>query len=96
MNQSLPRVTVKIAGAVRTHTSNASSVSLQAGSVKQALDALNDADSELARQIFLPNGRLRGTVAIFVGAQDIRFGGGLDTPVYEGDEIELIFAIAGG
>ena len=33
---------------------------------------------------------------VYVGGEDIRFGDGLDTPVAEGDEVQILPAVAGG
>jgi molybdopterin converting factor small subunit len=96
MNKSLARVTVTIAGSLRRSSSNAASVTVRASSVKQALAAVVDADTELGSRLFSPEGGIRRTVGVFVRAQDIRLADGLDTPLRDGDEIVLVSAIAGG
>lgn len=44
----------------------------------------------------LERGEVRRFVNVFVDGQDIRFQGGLDTPVPRGAVVDLIPAVAGG
>ena len=41
-------------------------------------------------------GEVRPHVNIFVDGEDVRFSGGLDTPVGDGAEVFLIPAVSGG
>jgi len=42
------------------------------------------------------SGRLRESLQIFVNGESVRYRGGLDSPLAEGDEIYVIPLIAGG
>ena len=88
-------VTVKIPAQLRALTGNESETEVQAGSVREALDAVY-ARYEGLRDRITENGELRRFVNVYVGGEDIRFGQGLDTPVGDGDEITILPAVAGG
>ncbi|MGH2408857.1 MAG: MoaD/ThiS family protein, partial [Chloroflexota bacterium] len=40
--------------------------------------------------------RLRRFINLFVGEEDVRFLGGLDTPLSDGAELSIVPAVAGG
>jgi molybdopterin converting factor small subunit len=44
----------------------------------------------------LENGALRRFINIYVNDEDVRFLGGLDAPVKDGDSITILPAVAGG
>ena len=47
-------------------------------------------------RVFTEQGELRPHVNVFVGRDDIRWSGGLDTPVPSGSEITILPAVSGG
>ena len=92
----MSRVSVLIPQALRSLTGGASVLKVSAGTVEQALTAIeHDAPGFLAR-ILTPEGEVRPLVNIFVGDTSIRERNGLATPVAEGDIIAVIPAVAGG
>jgi MoaD family protein len=50
----------------------------------------------LVDRILGPDGGLRSSVNVYLNEKDIRYLGGLDTAVSDGDELVLVPAIAGG
>jgi molybdopterin converting factor small subunit len=42
------------------------------------------------------NGKIRRFVNVYVGEEDVRFAGGLDTPTPDGVTVSIIPAVAGG
>ena len=42
------------------------------------------------------NGRLRSSLPVFVNGEHIRYKNGMETELYEGDEIYIVPLIAGG
>jgi len=88
-------VTVKIPAQLRTLTGNEAEAQVEGSSVGEALEALYERYDGLRDRI-TENGELRRFVNVYVGGEDIRFGGGLETPVGDGDEITILPAVAGG
>jgi molybdopterin converting factor small subunit len=64
--------------------------------VQEALDALFDRHGELRDRLSDGDGALRRFVNVYVDGEDIRFGDGLQTPVADGQEIQILPAVAGG
>jgi molybdopterin converting factor small subunit len=47
-------------------------------------------------RVFTEQGELRPHVNVFVGRDDIRWSGGMDTPVSAGAEVTILPAVSGG
>jgi sulfur-carrier protein len=88
-------VTVKIPTQLRPATDGDAVASVDGGTVGEVLDALFDRYEELGDRIS-DDGGLRRFVNVYIGGEDIRFLGGLQTPVQDGDEVTILPAVAGG
>jgi len=71
-------------------------VSVEGGTVKDALQNLDAAYPGFRDRLYDDEGKLRQFINIYVNDSDIRFGQGLDTPVGERDELSIVPAVAGG
>jgi sulfur-carrier protein len=60
------------------------------------LDALESQHPMLGRRIRDETGQVRRFVNVYVDGEDIRFNGGLTTPVRDGAEIQVLPSVAGG
>jgi molybdopterin/thiamine biosynthesis adenylyltransferase/rhodanese-related sulfurtransferase/molybdopterin converting factor small subunit len=89
-------VTVHLPGALRGFTGGASAVSVEAATAGEALAALVAAHASLGPHLFDEHGKIRSFVNVYVGDEDIRRVGGLDTPVTDGGSLMIVPAIAGG
>ena len=89
-------VTVRIPTQLRELTAGAAEVSLEAGSLKEVLDALDAAHPGFAGRLYDDGGELRRFVNVFVADEDIRFLDGLATPVEDGGVVSIVPAVAGG
>jgi sulfur-carrier protein len=88
-------VTVKIPAQLRAATDGAAEAEVDGANVGQVLDALFEQFAELRDRI-CEDGDLRRFVNVYVGGEDIRFLGGLETEVDDGDEVTILPAVAGG
>jgi molybdopterin synthase sulfur carrier subunit len=88
-------VTVKIPTQLRASVGGAAEVSVDGATVGDALDALYVEHPEL-RERLTEDGKLRRFVNVYVDGEDVRFGDGLETPVKDGGEIQVLPAVAGG
>ncbi len=66
------------------------------GNVKGLLDALAGRYGDRFTTTLYVRGRLSPYVNVYVDGRDIRYTGGLETPVANGSTVEFIPAIAGG
>jgi molybdopterin converting factor small subunit len=60
------------------------------------LDALESRHPMLGRRIRDETGAVRRFVNVYVDGEDIRFNGGLTTPVRDGAEVQVLPSVAGG
>jgi len=89
-------VTVRIPPALRSITEGADEVSVDGGTVRAAIDALEAAHPGLKERVMSDEGKVLRFVNLFVGEEDIRMLDGLDTELKDGDDLSIIPAIAGG
>jgi sulfur-carrier protein len=89
-------VTVRIPTQLRQLAGGASEVSVDGGTVGEALKALDAAHPGFAERLYDERGGLRRFVNVFVAEEDIRFLDGLDTPLADGQTVSIVPAVAGG
>ncbi len=89
-------VTVRIPTTLRPLSGGSSTVQLEAGTLSEVLDRLDATHPGFRDRLFDEQGALRRFVNIFVADDDVRFLGGLDTVVPDGETVAIIPAVAGG
>jgi MoaD family protein len=88
-------VTVKIPAQLRAATDGEGELEVEGATVGEALDAVFDQHDGLRRRI-TEDGGLRRFVNVYVSGEDIRFKDGLETELDDGDEVQILPAVAGG
>jgi molybdopterin converting factor small subunit len=71
-------------------------VATSGGTLRDALAALLAAHPGIRDRVLTERGEIREHVNVFVGNSDVRWTGGLATPLADGVEISIIPAISGG
>ena len=91
-------VTFHIPGPLRPFADGRSQVELEASAatLSDALQALWVACPGIRDRVVTEQGQIREHINIFVGKEDIRYTGGLATPLSPGTEISIVPAISGG
>ena len=89
-------VTVKLPPQLASATGGDRSPSVDGATVGEVLDALYASHGELKGRVADDDGTLRRFVNVFLDGEDIRFLDGLETPVPDGSEIQILPAVAGG
>lgn len=91
-------VTVVVPGPLRDLTGGRSTIGLPAdkGTVGEAFDELRERLPSLYDRIFTEQRELRPHVNVFVGGADIRWSGGMETPVGDGSEVVILPSVSGG
>ena len=89
-------VRVRIPAPLRSVTEGKSEVTVEAGSLGQALSALETQFPEIRPRLRDDEGSLRRFVNLYVNGEDVRFLQGLETGLQSGDEVSIIPAVAGG
>ena len=88
--------TLLIPTALRAFTDGQGKVSLEGQTVGQLVTALAERFPDIQQHLYDDTGALRSFINLYVGENNIKTTGGLDTPVSEGAEVLLVPAIAGG
>ena len=88
-------VTVSIPTILRTHTGGEKSVEAAGATVSEVISDL-DAKHGGIKDRLVKDGSLHRFVNIYVNDEDVRFTGGLETTVAEGDNVTILPAVAGG
>ncbi len=89
-------VTVQIPSAFRKVTRGDASAVVAASSVRIMLQELCGRYAGLREHMLDQRGELQRFVNIFVNGLDVRFCEGLDTALNDGDDVQIVPAIAGG
>jgi len=88
--------TVKLPTQLRDAAGGAASAEASGATVGEVLEALYSEHGELRERISDGDGGLRRFVNVYVDGEDIRFTDGLETPVADGHEVQILPAVAGG
>ncbi len=83
-------------GAWRGFAGGAREVSVDAATLREALDGLVRAHPSLAERLRDERGALRAHLSLFVNEDDVRFIGGEDATLRDGDIVHVIPALSGG
>jgi molybdopterin synthase sulfur carrier subunit len=89
-------ITIRIPTQLRQLSGGASEVSVEGGTVAEALKALDAAHPGFAERLYDEAGGLRRFVNVFVAEEDIRFLDGVETTLSDGQTISIVPAVAGG
>ena len=88
-------ITVSIPTILRTHTGGEKSVEASGSTVNEVISDL-DAKHGGFKDRLVKDGSLHRFVNIYVNDEDVRFSGGLEAPVSDGDSVTILPAVAGG
>jgi molybdopterin converting factor small subunit len=89
-------VKVMIPTPLRPYAGRQASVSVEAQTVGEALDALTGQFAELRRHLYADGGRLRSFVNVYLNQEDVRNLQKDQTLLRDGDTISIVPSIAGG
>ena len=88
-------VTVSIPTILRPHTGGQKRVSASGDTLSAVISDLEANYSGISDRL-VDNGKLHRFVNIYVNDEDVRFSGGLDTALSDGDSVTILPAVAGG
>ena len=89
-------VNILIPTALRNYARGSDSVTVDANTVGDALDALTQKYPDLKKHLYNDEGHLRHFVNIYVNDEDIRYSEKHATPLKDGDSVSIVPSIAGG
>ena len=89
-------VSVRVPTILRTYTDGATAVEGKGDSLQGLIDDLDGRHPGLRGRLITPEGGLHRFVNVYVNDEDVRFLGGLETPLKDGDSVTVLPAVAGG
>lgn len=90
-------VTLLVPGVLRPEVDGAARITVAAdGTLRSVLDEVAARWPRLARRLRDEQGRIRRYVNVYVDGEDCRLADGLDTPVPDGSEVQVLPSVAGG
>jgi sulfur-carrier protein len=87
---------VRLPPVLRQHAGDAKQVEASGATVGEVVGALVDRHPALRHQLLTADGGLHRFVNVYLNGQDVRYLGGLQTPVGERDTLIVLPAMAGG
>jgi sulfur-carrier protein len=88
-------VSVSIPTILRSHTAGEKRVDATGNTLGAVISDLESNYSGISERL-VDNGKLQRFVNIYVNDEDVRFSGGLDTEINDGDTVTILPAVAGG
>jgi len=88
-------IEVRIPTILRTYTDGEKAVTAEGASLSALIDDL-EANHPGIKERLLDGADLRRFVNVYVNDEDVRFIGGLDAPLSDGDQVVVLPAVAGG
>ncbi|MEB3365849.1 MoaD family protein [Saccharopolyspora mangrovi] len=88
-------VNVSIPTILRTHTDGQKSVEAKGDTLAAVIDDL-DTNFNGLKDRLVKEGNLHRFVNVYVNDEDVRFAGGLEAKVSDGDNVTILPAVAGG
>ena len=89
-------VEVRIPTILRSYTGGEKSVQGSGDTLSALLEDLESRHSGLRERLITPEGGLHRFVNVHVNDEDVRFLGGLETKLADGDSVTVLPAVAGG
>ena len=89
-------IDVRIPPILRTYTEGEKAVTAQGESIGALIDDLESNHPGIKGRLLDDQGGLRRFVNVYVNDEDVRFIGGLEAEVNDGDQVVVLPAVAGG
>jgi molybdopterin converting factor small subunit len=88
-------IEVRVPTILRTYTGGQKAVTGQGSTLAEVLDDVESRHEGIKSRI-VEGEELRRFINVYVNDEDVRFTGGLATPVSDGDAVVVLPAVAGG
>lgn len=88
-------IEVRIPTILRPYTKDLKTVEAEGSTLAAIITDLDSAYVGLGERL-LENGALRRFINVYINDEDVRFLGGLEAPIKDGDSITILPAVAGG
>jgi len=89
-------VEVRVPTILRSHTGGQKVVTGEGDTLAKLFDSLDAQHSGLKARVVTDEGSLHRFVNVYINDEDVRFIGGLEAKLADGDSVTILPAVAGG
>ena len=89
-------IEVRVPTVLRKHTGGEKKVSGDGATLRELVDDIAARNPGLREALVGVDGALHRFINVYVNDEDVRFLGGLETPLEDGDSVSILPAVAGG
>ena len=89
-------IEVRVPTILRKHTGGEKKVDGHGDTLRELIDDLDRANPGLRGALIGEDGQLHRFINVYVNDEDVRFLGGVETPLEDGDSVSILPAVAGG
>jgi len=93
---TIPTINVRVTAVLQRLTSGQKTVEASGETVGALIEDLEGRFPGFRQQLYNDNGELHRFVNIYLNDEDIRYMGGINTPLKQGDVLDILPALAGG
>jgi len=94
-NRKFYMAVLMVPSSLRRYTQQESRITLSVSTIEEALKCFSEGSAELRNHLFSGQS-LRKFIVVCKNGRDIRLLEGLQTPVSDADEVQIIASVAGG
>ncbi len=89
-------IEVRVPTVLRKHTEGQKTVTAEGETLGALVADLDTRNAGLGAALVAPDGSLHRFINIYVNDEDVRYLGGIATPLNDGDTVSILPAVAGG
>jgi molybdopterin converting factor small subunit len=89
-------IDVRVPTVLRKHTDGEAKVSGEGSTLAELVNDLDGRHAGLRDALVGPDGQLHRFINVYLNDEDVRFLGGIQTPLRDGDTVSILPAVAGG
>jgi molybdopterin synthase sulfur carrier subunit len=93
---STPTIQVRVTAVLQKLTGGHKTIEASGGTVASLLEDVESRYPGFKAQMYGENGKLHRFVNVYLNDEDIRYTGGVETRVKQGDVLDILPALAGG
>ncbi len=89
-------IEVRVPTVLRKHTGGEKTVTGEGATLRELVKDLDSRNSGLGAALVGDDGALHRFINVYVNDEDVRYLGGIETPLSDGDTVSILPAVAGG
>ncbi len=91
-----PTINVRVTAVLQKLTGGQKQIQASGSTVAELLADIDVRHPGFKAQMYGPDGKLHRFVNVYLNDEDIRYTGGVETPLKAGDSLDILPALAGG